>query len=69
MTSAAPAIPDTTKQARRRPVLEVLRELLADGRTEEVMAIVVKLVSRNTELERLLHDAKATGKSREGVST
>ena len=68
MTSAAPAI-SKVKQARGRPVLELIQELLADGRSEEVVAVVAKLVSRNTELERLLRDAKTKGKSREGVST
>lgn len=69
MTSAAPAIPEKTKQARHRPVLDVLQELLVAGRANEVVALVAKLVSRNSELERLLHDAKTKGKSREGVST
>ena len=50
-------------------MLEVLHELLADGRTAEVVVLVGKLVSRNSELERLLRDAKTKGKSREGVST
>ena len=68
VTSAAPAISET-KQSRSRPVLELIQELLAAGRIEEVVALVAKLVSRNSELERLLHDVKTKGKSREGVST
>lgn len=35
-------------------MLEVLRELLAGGNTDEVMALVAKLVARNRELELLL---------------
>lgn len=50
-------------------MLKVLGELLAEGRTDEVMVLVAKLVSRNTELERLLANAKASGKKNEGVST
>ncbi|MBI5422436.1 MAG: IS66 family transposase [Opitutae bacterium] len=69
MTNAAPALADTEKRRRSRPVLEVLQELLSTGRTEEVVALVAKLLSRNTELERLLNDVKAKGKPREGVST
>ena len=37
-----------------RPVLEVLRELLAERRDAEVLALVAKLVARNSELERRL---------------
>ncbi|WIG94592.1 IS66 family transposase zinc-finger binding domain-containing protein [Myxococcus sp. SDU36] len=60
---------ETTKKPRRGPVLEVLKALLAEGRTEEVVALVARLVSRNSELERLLQDAKTKGKKSEGVST
>lgn len=57
------------KRERRGPVLAVLQELLAEGRTTEVVALVAKLVSRNSELERLLRDAKSREKRNEGVST
>jgi len=50
-------------------VLKVLGELLAEGRTDEVMALVAKLVSRNSELELLLASSKSSGKKNEGVST
>jgi transposase len=60
---------DTSKSQRRGPVLKVLGELLAEGRYDEVTALVVKLVSRNSELERLLATAKSSGKKNEGVST
>lgn len=69
MTSAAQALSDTTTKPRRKPVLEALQELLAEGRTAEVVALVTKLVSRNSELERQLHDARKKASPREGVST
>ena len=49
--------------------MRVLGELLAEGRTDEVMALVAKLVSRNSELELLLSSSKSSGKKNEGVST
>jgi transposase len=54
---------------RRGRVLDVLTQLLAEGRTTEAVALVAKLVARNSELERLLADAKSKGKKSEGVST
>ena len=60
---------EPSKSARRGPVLKVLGELLAEGRVDEVMALVAKLVSRNSELERLLANAKSASKNNEGVST
>ncbi len=47
----------------------MLQQLLADGRVKEAVALVAKLVARNSELERLLADAKSKGKKNEGVST
>jgi transposase len=53
----------------RGDVLKVLSELLAEGRHEEVLALFTKLVSRNRELELLLHKQRE-GKNRgEGVSS
>lgn len=60
---------DPSKDERRGTVLEVLGELLAEGRTGEVMALVVKLVARNSKLEKLLADAKAKVHRNEGIST
>ena len=60
---------DTSKSERRGTVLKVLGELLAEGRTGEVMALVVKLVARNSELEKLLADAKSRVHKNEGIST
>jgi transposase len=54
--------------AERGPVLEVLTALLAAGRTDEVVALFTKLVSRNRELELLLAKLRE-GKNRgEGIS-
>lgn len=49
-------------------MLEVLRELLAEGRTEDAVALVARLVARNSELERQLAEAKTKAKKSEGVS-
>jgi hypothetical protein len=46
----------------------VLRELLAEGRSDEVLALVAKLLARNGELERKLADALTRGRKNEGVS-
>jgi transposase len=50
-------------------VLEVLRDLLAEDRTDDVVALVAKLVARNSELERKLADMLSRGRKNEGVST
>lgn len=52
----------------RGEVLEVLRQLLAGGRTDEVIALVAKLLSRNRELELLLAKMRESRKRGEGVS-
>ena len=52
---------------RRGPVLDVLRELLADGRDEDVVRLVEKLVARNSELEQRLADIAARRKKNESV--
>ena len=49
--------------------MEVLRELLAGGDTDAVIALVAKLVARNSDLERRLADAMNRGHKNEGVST
>jgi transposase len=66
-TTAAAATP-ATKTERRGQVLDVLRELLAEGRSDEVMALVAKLVARNSELERKLADTLSRGRKNEGIS-
>ena len=54
---------------KRGPVLDVLRELLTERRDEEVLALVSKLVSQNTELERRLMRMLSGGRKNEGIST
>ncbi len=49
-------------------MLDVLRELLDEGRTDEAIAIVGKVLLRNSELERLLAQVKSKAKTNEGVS-
>lgn len=68
MSSAAPTAKKTREPERRGQVLEVLRELLAEGRSDEVLGLVAKLLARNGELERKLAEALARGHKNEGVS-
>lgn len=56
------------EQEKRGDVLAVVGELLAEGRTDAVLAVIRKLVARNSELERRLADLLSR-KPREGVST
>lgn len=60
----------TTKAAseQKGPVLDVVRELLAQGRTDEVIAAFVQLVARNSDLERRLAQLLSRGHMNEGVS-
>jgi transposase len=59
----------TTTQEWRGPVLDVLRELLAEGREREVLAIFEKLVARNEQLEQHLAQMQAArGRKNEGIS-
>jgi transposase len=59
-----------SESERRGPVLEVLNELLSEGRAEEVRALVAKLLARNSELERRLGQMLSRGKkSNEGISS
>jgi transposase len=66
---SASAIPNAAKREHRGSVLDVLQALLSEGRREEILALVSKVVARNTELERLLLQAKSQGKKSEGVSS
>lgn len=67
MSTPAPQSPP--KNERRGQVLEVLRELLAQGSHEDVLALVAKLLKRNSELEKRLAEALWRGKKNEGVSS
>jgi transposase len=72
LTAPATTAADTTpaaKTERRGQVLDVMRELLAEGRTDEVLVLVAKLVARNGELERKLADTLSRGRKNEGIST
>lgn len=53
----------------RGDLLEVLQALLADGRSSEVVALFMKLVSRNSELELRLAKLLSGGRKNEGVSS
>jgi transposase len=53
---------------RRGGVLDVLGELLAGGRTQDVIALVAKLVARNRELELLLGKLRQSQNRGEHVS-
>jgi transposase len=63
-TSTGPA----KKTEVRGPVLEVVRELLAGGRSEELLAVVSKIVARNAELESLVAKMREPNR-REHVSS
>ena len=53
----------------RGPVLDVLKSLLQSGRSEEVVTLFEKLVTRNSELEQRLAQILSRGHKNEGVST
>lgn len=63
-----PTSTSSTASDLRGSILEVLPVLLAEGRTEEVLAAVRELVSRNETLERQLAKIRGGSKSNEGVS-
>jgi transposase len=53
----------------RGPVLDVLRELLSEGRNDAVLELVQKLVAHNEELTRRLAELSQRRKKGEGVSS
>jgi len=55
------------REVRGKP-LDVARELVAEGKLDEVIAIVAALVARNSLLERLVAALKARRNKAEGVS-
>jgi len=69
VVSASPAKTSEKKTGTelKGSVLEVLRELLDSGHTEEVIALVAKLISRNEELEKLLAMVRMSKKKGEGI--
>ena len=58
-----------TSSEKRGEVLAMLRELLAEGRTDDVLAVVSQLVARNSELERRLAQVLSPSRKNEGVPT
>jgi hypothetical protein len=68
LSSASPNTNATT-QERRGQVLEILHELLSEGREQEVVELFTKLVARNTQLEKQLADIVSRRRKNEGVST
>lgn len=70
MSSSMTTQSATTDPQKPRPPLEVLRELLAEGRNDEVIKLFIKVLARNTDLEaqlaaRLMRHYSST----EGVSS
>lgn len=59
----------TRTKTKKGEVLDVLKELLAAGRNDDVLAVVEKLVARNHELEERLAELRRGGKKNEGVSS
>ena len=53
---------------RRGPVLDVLQELLAEGRNDQVVQLFEQLVAKNGELEKRLAEIGARRKKNEGLS-
>ena len=66
MTSAAAGKSKRTEL--RGSVLDVVRELHAGGRSEDLFAVVSKLVSRNEELERLITKLRESKNRGEHIS-
>lgn len=70
VTTPSPSpTPASDKQERRGPVLEVLRELLAQGRDDEVVDLVGQLVAQNNALQRQLSELLMRRRKGEGVSS
>jgi transposase len=68
-SSRAEAASKKRTDERRGTVLDILRELLSEGRSEEVLALFGKLVARNSELERRLSELLTRRRTSEGVSS
>jgi transposase len=61
-TTPTPA-PQSPREKKRGRVLDITRELLAEGRNDEVMAVVSQLLRRNEELDKKQNPFK----TREGI--
>ena len=55
-------------EERRGEVIDMLRELLSEGRDDAVVELVSKLVARNTDLEKRLFELLGHRRKNEGVS-
>lgn len=63
---------NATAAEARGPVLDMLRALLAEGKSEQVVRLVAQILSRNAELEKRLAKRRLPGEGSndsEGVST
>jgi transposase len=58
----------SAKTELRGPVLDVVKELLAEGHNEALVAVVAKLVARNEELERLISKLRESKNRGEHIS-
>ena len=59
----------TAENLRKGPFLDVLRDLLGEGRQDDVISLVTKLLSRNEELEKRLAKMLEKAHRNEGVSS
>jgi transposase len=69
VSEQAPASTESGAAEQRGPVLEILAQLLTEGNNEAVIALVTKLLARNSELELRLAQLLSRGKKNEGVSS
>jgi transposase len=69
VSRVSPGATKTGATERRGAPVDVVRELLGEGRTEEVLAVVAALVSRNRELEMLLAKMRESRNRGERVSS
>jgi transposase len=69
VSRVSPGATKTSASERRGAPVDVVRELLGEGRTEEVLAVVAALVSRNRELEMLLAKMRESRNRGERVSS
>lgn len=64
LTTPTPDAQPSPREKKRGRVLDITKELLAEGRNDEVVALVTQLLRRNVELERKLSPFK----TREGIA-
>jgi hypothetical protein len=64
--STISTLPNHETNVFRGEILDVLRVLLEEGRSEDVLDLFCKLVARNSELEKRLSELLSRGKSEKG---